>query len=238
MGSIEYFRRRRQLPAPVYKHGAYLKNNTLYIIGGGQHIDHNQPFNNILEAELDALEYFPALCLTTNTWQTVQTFPCPTRAAFEFNILHGYPNRRMSMAWTVTSNNRYFYMVGGQQVRRTKTNAHFAKRRPLNDVWRLETDIRQWKFLGEIPDYDDSDEVRLTTWGLTFHSCALSLSENYLYVFGGYKVYFIEDRKNRSTRRAQDKLFRYTVRMPTLTELAKDALYHTDKRCLPLRKNS
>ena len=28
------------------------------------------------------------------------------------------------------------------------------------------------------------------TWGLTYHSCCLSVSENYLFVFGGYKNSF------------------------------------------------
>lgn len=222
--SFTYYQRIRSLPAARYKHGACLRNNALYVIGGGQHVDVSQPFVNIIQAEMDALEFVPKFCLATRTWSTVQTFPCPSRAGKEFNILHGYPNMRMSMAWTVSADNRYFYMVGGQQVRRTKTNPFFAKRRPLNDVWRLEVDLLQWKFLGTVPEYSEIESGRMATWGLTFHACALSLSENYLMVFGGYKVYFIEDHKNRSTRQHNNNSLRLTIQIPTLMELAKDAL--------------
>jgi len=222
INSFEYYRRRRNLPDPVYKHGACLKNEILYVIGGGQHVDSSTPFPNIFAADLDAIEYIPSFCLTSKEWSLTQTFPDPRKVRDDINILHGYPNRRMSMAWTVSADNKHFYMVGGVQVQRTRTNAHFAKRRPLNDVWKLEIDKLQWHYLGTVPDYE---EHRLRTWGLTFHSCALSLSETHLYISGGYKVFFVEDPKNRySTRRHNESLLRVTLRIPTLAELAKDTL--------------
>jgi hypothetical protein len=221
--TVRYYQNRRNIPSPRYKHASFIKNERLFIVGGGQYIDCSGTFSDIREAQMDAMEILHVFDLNGCFWEVENSKPCPVKSAQEIDVLEGFPNNRLNMAWTLTK--KFLYIIGGEQTRKTKINEGFAKRRPFNDVWRLDLDSLVWKFVSYLPD--DPGKVASTlnfeTWGLTYHSCCLSVSENYVYVFGGYKNTFHADDDGESRHR-RNTVLKYCLNTSTLYEIAESAL--------------
>jgi len=234
--TVRYYQNRRNIPSPRYKHASFIKNQCLFIVGGGQYIDCSGTFANIRDAQMDAMEILHVFDLNACFWKVQNTKPCPVKSAQEIDVLEGFPNNRLNMAWTLTKG--FLYIIGGEQVRKTKINEGFAKRRPFNDVWKLDLEFLIWKFVTYLPDDEvgkiDSKldfvynlynygPMNFGTWGLTYHSCCLSVSKNYLYVFGGYKNTFHAG-DDGETRHRRTTVLKYCLNTSTLYEIAENVL--------------
>ena len=241
--TIRFYQMRRNYPIPRYKHASFIKNECLFVVGGGQWVDFsNTPFENIRTAQADPLEDIHKFDFKQKTWKVVSTIPCPAKTTDEIDLVEGYPNNRLNMAWVVTSDNRFLYLVGGEQVRKTRINPGFSKRRPFNDIWRLDISTLTWKFVCYIPDDTTADRndkysfiynlynygpMNFGTWGLTYHSCCLSVSENYLYIFGGYRDYF-HGKVDPVSRDRRSVLLKFCLNTSTLYEIAENILHKHD----------